>query len=246
MKRLLLLGVAVYLVLPQAYAGDILNEDGSDISEWVVGGSAATWASVDGAIVRTSPQAGDATHALVLLNALDLTRVLTPVTLSYDVKAQFRSGGNGVSGEIWTGVGLCAPDDGGEADAIIFALRDDDGPAGLMSLVGGRCWDLTPANIDWQADTWYTITATLDNPDFAIGKIDVDTRIEQKGGGASAALVVPQSPSCNTYNLEQTAVCLYTRGSAADVGGLRSFDNITITAAGMKSGMGASAWELYD
>jgi len=235
MKKAGLLLLAVGLFLPQAYGVAIVASDGTDISQWVEVDGA--WQSVDGAIVRTAEQQSGHTHALVLENAIDMTQVTFPVTLTYDLKSERDSGG---SGEVWTGIGIGAPSVGTsniEDGAIIVAMRDNGGTKGLNFLVGGRQWAQGQGNFDWLPDTWYTMRVVLTNPDFTTNKVDIYATLQEKGGANGVVATMAGVPaSGNAFVLSQTALTIFTRGSAAGIGGLRSFDNIVLEAANVPTG----------
>lgn len=232
MRRFVLLSLALCVALPQAYGVAVVSENGDDISEWTeVDGD---WQAIDGVIVRTAAQEANHTHALVLEDALDMTAVTFPVTLTYALKCETQGGG-----EIWTGIGLAAPDvtaSNIEDGAVIIAMRDDNGSLGLMALLGGRAWLQTNANIAWKPDTWYTMRVVLSNPDFAAGKVDIDATLQEVGGADSTSISLAGAPSGNNFELDQANVAIFTRGSAAGVGGLRSFDNIVVEAANVPGG----------
>ncbi|MGC9326857.1 MAG: hypothetical protein ACP5I1_04425, partial [Candidatus Hinthialibacter sp.] len=235
MKKWFLTGLALCILMPQAYGVALLAENGDDLSDWTI--ITGEWESVDGAIVRTGVQQGNHTHALVKSGVIDLTKVTFPVTLTYDLKTESDTGG---SGEVWTGIGIGGPAADAsniEDGAVIVAVRDNNGAKGLNFLVGGRQWAQGDANFDWQPDTWYTMRVVLTNPDFAANKVDIEASLHEKGGEAGVYVTGAGIPaSGNAFELSQTSISIFSRGSAEGIGGMRSFDNIVLEAANVPGG----------
>ena len=235
-KRVLILMAGVCMLMPQAFGVAILSLDGSSLNGTIeVDGS---WKSVNGAIVRTAVQKANYTHALVIPNALDLTQVTFPVTLTYDLMIETEGAGKG---EVWTGIGLCTPPAGAsniEDGAIIVALRDNSGSKGVNFLVGGRQWAQGDKNYEWKAGQWYTIQVVLSNPDFKANKVDISAAVAQKGAAVAGVVITGKGipVSGNAFVLNQKNIALFTRGSAEGIGGMRSFDNIVVEAVNVNGG----------
>lgn len=206
----------------------VYRNDGTDVSGFTA--VAGVFESVGGAIVRTDPVRANTTQAFIRQGVVDFAKA-SAVSLEYDIKVQSLS----TTSETWSGIGLFTPPSTAgniEDGAVIMAFRDGGSNAtegrGLHSLVGGRAWALRVPNLFWKPDTWYHISVTVSNPDFATGHTDIAATLSEIGGTGATSVVLKNAPSSSSYALGQTGISLFSRSGGADLGGTRSWDNIRV------------------
>ncbi|MGC9330031.1 MAG: hypothetical protein ACP5I1_20515, partial [Candidatus Hinthialibacter sp.] len=66
--------------------------------------------------------------------------------------------------------------------------------------------------------------------------------LSEVGGSGAASLILMNAPSGNSYELAQSGIALFSRSGGAGEGGMRSFDNIVVTA--VKSSSGIESYEM--
>lgn len=241
MKKFLFAVLVLSVMMSQAYGVAVFTEDGTSLYKWSQ--ASGQWTVENGAIARVNEPVGGHTDGLTIRDAVDLTKLTFPVSLTYDVMVEKEAAG---AGEVWTGIGLTSPvvhnPDDIEGGAIVVALRDDGGKKGVNFLVGGRQWAQGDTNYTWKAGQWYTIRIVLNNPDFDKGLIDIAASINVRGASEAGFTVSQQGVPTVTrtadkiFNLKQTSITLYSRSGANGLGGKRYFDNIIVEAANVPDG----------
>lgn len=234
MKKFLFAVLVVGFMMSQAYGVAVFTENGTSLYKWIQ--ADGQWVVENGAIARVNEQVADHTHGLTIPDAVDLTKLTFPVSLTYDVMVEKEGAG---AGEVWSGIGLTTPGANDiEQGAVVVALRDNAGKKGVNFLVGGRQWAQGDANYTWKAGQWYTIRVVLENPNFDKGQIGITASINVRGA-SEAGFVVSKAvvpADTNSFLLKQTGITLFSRSSKAGLGGKRYYDNIIVEAANVPNG----------